>query len=83
MKIKKVRFYAEDVTLQNAAWLEEKAKPALSGPVQLTTTLSIPTSAVPAIMSLTTTRARRPTTSTSCAITAHDDLLKALRPMEQ
>ena len=79
----KFEFYAEEVTVANAVWMEEQAKRVLSGQVQVTTALTIPTPAGSAIVSLTTTPTKPTTTTTSCAITATDYLLRALRAMEQ
>ena len=73
----------EDVTVANAAWLEGKAKRVLSGAVQVTTALTIPTPAGPAVVSLTTTRTTPTSTTSSCVITANDELLRTLRSMEQ
>ena len=60
----KVQWFAEDVTVENPAWMEEQAKRVLSGPLQFTTALTIPTPAGSAIMSLTTTRTAPTSTTT-------------------
>ena len=77
-----VQFFTEDLTVQNAAWLEAEGKRVLAGPVQITTALTIPMLAGSAIVSLTTTSTTPTMTTTSCAIMANDEMLRALRAME-
>ena len=62
--------------------MEQVAKRALDEPIQIPSTLTIPTPAGPAIVSLTTTRTTPTTTTTSCAIMANEKLLRALKAME-
>ena len=78
----RVEFNAQDVTVENASWLEAQAKRVLSGAVQVMTALTIPTPVGSVIVSLTTTRTT-PTMTTSYALTAKDEFLRALRSMEQ
>lgn len=51
-----VTFYAEDVTVRNAALLERPAKRSMSILIHITSALTIPTPAGPAIVSLTMSR---------------------------
>ena len=78
----KIEFYPEEVTGANAEWMDKQAKRVLSGPVQVTTALTITTLAGSGIVSLTTTRTTPTSTSTTFSITAHEELLQALRAME-
>ena len=52
-------------------------------PTQVTSALTIPTPAVSAIVSLTTTQITLTISTMSCAITAKDELLTTQRPIEQ
>ena len=79
----KVAFYAEDVTVKNAACLEDQEKRVLRGPVQVTTAVTIPTPAASAIVSWSTTRTTPISTITTYAIIAHEELLDAIRAMEK
>ena len=78
----RIELFAEDVTVANAVWMKEQRKPVVRGPVHVTTALNIPKPAGSAIVSMTTTRTSPTITTTSYAITATDELLRAVRAME-
>ena len=63
--------------------VEAPGKRVLSGAVQVTTALTISTLAGSAIVSLSITRTSPTSTTTSCSITAHEELLQTLRAIEQ
>ena len=78
-----VTSFAEVVRQMNAALLERLAKRSMCEPFLITSALTIPTPPGPAIGSITNTRTTPTATTTSCAITANDELLRALRAVEQ
>ena len=63
-----VSFYAQDVTVRNAGWMERMAKETLLKPTQVTSALTIPTPAGNAIVSFTTTQTTPTTSTTTCAL---------------
>ena len=78
-----VSFYAQQVTVENAAWMERMAKETLMKPTQVTSALTIPTPVGNAIVSLTTTQTTPTTSTTTCALSVSEELIRTLRQVAQ
>ena len=78
-----VSFYAQDVTINNAEWVERMAKETLMKPRQITSALIIPTPADAAIVSLTTTQTTPTNSSTTCALSEREELIRTLREVAE
>ena len=74
-----VKFYAQHVTEENAAWMERVAKETLIKPTQITSDLTIPTLAGAAIVGLKTTQTTPTTSLTTCALSLNEELIRTLR----
>ena len=74
-----VSFYAQDVTIRNAEWLERMAKETLMKPNQVTSALTIPTPVGYAIVSLTTRQTTPTTSTTTCALSVSEELIRTLK----
>ena len=79
----KVQFYSENFTVRNALSVEQCGTQARGEAFTVTPALISPTPAGSAIESLTITRKASSATTTTCAITANDELLRALRAIPQ
>ena len=78
-----VSFYAQGVTVHTAELMERMAKEMLMKPTQITSALTIPPPVGKAIVRLTTTQTTPTTSSTTCALSVGEQLIRTLKHVAQ
>ena len=78
-----VSFYAQDVTIRNAEWMERMANETLMKPTHVTSALTIPTPVGNAIVTLSTTQTTPTTSTTRCALSMTEELIRTFKQVAQ